>query len=76
MLVEAFRKADKNGDGRLSTAEIHGIYLDHGVDVTMEEVCIKSTSKKIKLKIFKDISNVRTTLKRVLIFPTSVSYNA
>jgi Ca2+-binding EF-hand superfamily protein len=38
MLVEAFRKADKNGDGRLSTAEIHGIYLDHGVDVTMEEV--------------------------------------
>ena len=38
MLVEAFRKADKNGDGRLSTAEIHGIYLDHGVEVTMEEV--------------------------------------
>lgn len=38
MLVEAFRKADKNGDGRLSTAEIHGIYLEHGVDVTMEEV--------------------------------------
>ena len=38
MLVEAFRKADKNGDGRLSTAEIHGIYMDHGVDVTMEEV--------------------------------------
>ena len=36
--MEAFRKADKNGDGRLSTAEIHGIYLDHGVDVTMEEV--------------------------------------
>ena len=43
MLVEAFRKADKNGDGRLSTAEIHGIYLDHGVDVTMEEVCIFSS---------------------------------
>ena len=38
MLVEAFRKADKNGDGRLSTAEIYGIYLDHGVHVTMEEV--------------------------------------
>lgn len=38
LLVEAFRKADKNGDGRLSTAEIHGIYQDHGVDVTMEEV--------------------------------------
>ena len=43
MLVEAFRKADKNGDGRLSTAEIHGIYLDHGVDVTMEEVCLFSS---------------------------------
>ena len=40
MLVEAFRKADKNGDGRLSTAEIHGIYLDHGVEVTMEEVTV------------------------------------
>ena len=40
MLVEAFRKADKNGDGRLSTAEIHGIYLDHGVEVTMEEVTL------------------------------------
>ena len=40
MLVEAFRKADKNIDGRLSTEDIHGIYLDHGVDMTMEEVCI------------------------------------
>jgi len=38
MLVEAFRKADKNGDGRLTTEEIHGIYLDHGVEVTMGEV--------------------------------------
>ena len=43
MLVEAFRKADKNGDGRLTTADVYGIYLDHGVDVTMEEVCINST---------------------------------
>ena len=42
MLVEAFRKADKNGDGRLSTAEIYGIYMNHGVNVTMEEVgCLR-----------------------------------
>lgn len=37
-LAEAFRKADKNGDGRLSVEEIHGIYSAHGVDVTREEV--------------------------------------
>ena len=37
-LTEAFRKADKNGDGRLSVEEIHGIYTAHGVDVTREEV--------------------------------------
>ena len=37
-LIEAFRKADKNGDGRLSAVEIHGIYLEHGVDVTLDEV--------------------------------------
>jgi len=37
-LVEAFRRADKNGDGRLSVEEIHGIYLAHGVHVTREEV--------------------------------------
>ena len=37
-LAEAFRKADKNGDGRLSADEIHGIYLAHGVDVTREDV--------------------------------------
>ena len=28
----------KNGDGRLSVEEIHGIYLAHGVDVTLEDV--------------------------------------
>ena len=37
-LVEAFRKADKNGDGKLSATEIHGIYIEHGVDVTFQEV--------------------------------------
>ena len=37
-LTEAFRKADKNGDGRLTVEEIHGIYTAHGVDVTREEV--------------------------------------
>ena len=37
-LTEAFRKADKNGDGRLSVDEIHGIYKKHGVEVTREEV--------------------------------------
>ena len=37
-LTEAFRKADKNGDGRLSVEEIHGIYTAHGVDVTREDV--------------------------------------
>ena len=31
-------KADKNGDGRLSVEEIHGIYLAHGVDVTRDDV--------------------------------------
>merc|ERR1711993_24609 len=34
----AFRKADKNGDGRLSVEEIHGIYQAHGVEVTREDV--------------------------------------
>lgn len=37
-LTEAFRRADKNGDGRLSVDEIHGIYLAHGVDVNREDV--------------------------------------
>ena len=37
-LTEAFRKADKNGDGRLSVEEIHGIYTAHGVDVSREDV--------------------------------------
>ena len=37
-LAEAFRKADKNGDGRLSVEEIHGIYQAHGVEVTREDV--------------------------------------
>ena len=37
-LAEAFRKADKNGDGRLSAEEIYGIYSAHGVDVTREDV--------------------------------------
>ena len=37
-LTEAFRRADKNGDGRLSVDEIHGIYKKHGVEVTREEV--------------------------------------
>ncbi len=37
-LMELCRKADKNGDGRLSVDEIHGIYLAHGVDVTREDV--------------------------------------
>lgn len=37
-LAEAFRKADKNGDGRLNVDEVLGIYLDHGVEVTREEV--------------------------------------
>ena len=37
-LTEAFRRADKNGDGRLSVDEIHGIYLNHGIEVTREEV--------------------------------------
>ena len=37
-LTEAFRRADKNGDGRLSVDEIHGIYQNHGIEVTREEV--------------------------------------
>lgn len=37
-LIDAFRRADKNGDGRLSVDEVYGIYVDHGVDVTREEV--------------------------------------
>ena len=37
-LIEAFRKADTNKDGRLSAEEIHGIYLEHGVEVTLQEV--------------------------------------
>jgi len=37
-LIEAFRKADKNGDGKLSPKDIHGIYMDHGVEVTLQEV--------------------------------------
>ena len=37
-LIEAFHKADKNGDGRLNVDEVLGIYLSHGVDVTREEV--------------------------------------
>ncbi|TRY70667.1 hypothetical protein TCAL_09683 [Tigriopus californicus] len=37
-LIEAFRKADKNGDGRLTVDDVYGIYMSHGVDVTREEV--------------------------------------
>ena len=37
-MVEAFRKADKNGDGRLSVDEIYAIYVEHGIEVTREEV--------------------------------------
>ena len=37
-LIDAFRRADKNGDGRLSVDEVYGIYVDHGVEVTREEV--------------------------------------
>ena len=37
-LIDAFRKADKNGDGRLSADEVYGIYVEHGVEVTREEV--------------------------------------
>lgn len=37
-LIEAFRRADKNGDGRLSVDEVYGIYVEHGVEVTREEV--------------------------------------
>ena len=37
-MVEAFRKADKNGDGRLSVDEIYAIYIEHGIEVTREEV--------------------------------------
>ncbi len=36
-LVEAFHRADKNGDGKLSVDEVLGIYVEHGVDVTREE---------------------------------------
>jgi Ca2+-binding EF-hand superfamily protein len=37
-LVEAFRKADKNHDGRLSAEEVHGIYVSHGFEISLEEV--------------------------------------
>jgi hypothetical protein len=37
-LVEAFHRADKNGDGRLSVDEVLSIYVEHGVDVTRDEV--------------------------------------
>lgn len=37
-LTEAFRRADKNGDGRLSVDEVYGIYIEHGVEITKEEV--------------------------------------
>ena len=37
-LIEAFRRADKNGDGRLSVEEVHSIYTEHGVEVSREEV--------------------------------------
>lgn len=33
-LIEAFRKADKNGDGRLSVDEVHAIYIENGIEVT------------------------------------------
>ena len=33
-MIEAFRRADKNGDGRLSVDEIYAIYIEHGIEVT------------------------------------------
>ena len=32
-MIEAFRRADKNGDGRLSVDEIYAIYIEHGIEV-------------------------------------------
>ena len=37
-MIEAFRRADKNGDGKLSVDEIYAIYVEFGVEVTREEV--------------------------------------
>ncbi|XP_023341366.1 probable calcium-binding protein CML18 [Eurytemora carolleeae] len=37
-LEEAFRKADLNGDGRLTVEEIFAIFKDHEVPVSIEEI--------------------------------------
>ncbi len=55
-MIEAFRRADKNGDGRLSVDEIYAIYVENGIEVTREEVekIVEEADKvsRLQLKVY------------------------
>ncbi len=79
-LTEAFRKADKNGDGRLSVDEVLGIYTEHGVEITREEVqrivsaADKDGSGELTEKEFLNSSKPGEVVVSCLLCPSCLHY--